>query len=261
MFLKTLTLCASSVIALSLLSGCATTQLQTKAKMTQSVFVDPVAKEKRIIFVSMRNTSGHDVNLEPRVVSTLQNKGYIITDDPDKATYILMANVLYADIKQENNTAGGAAAGGLAGGAIAGYNSRSGSVGSTLGGAAAGALVGGLLGKLTEDTIFQMQVDVLIKQRAKGSVYTTTGNKAGQSSVSDGRKAGVMNEFGGAIRDTEGGAKVKDNRTNYASQEYQSEYIEKQTMLFAEATKMNLTLPEAIPTLEMQIANQIAGIF
>ena len=32
-------------------------------------------------------------------------------------------------------------------------------------------------------------------------------------------------------------------------------------MLFAEATKMNLTFPEATPILERQISSQIAGLF
>ena len=62
--------------ALLLMSGCATTELQTSAKMTQSVFVNPVAKEKRTIFVSMRNTSGVDVMLEPRVANPYQQRLY-----------------------------------------------------------------------------------------------------------------------------------------------------------------------------------------
>ncbi|WP_332444733.1 complement resistance protein TraT [Wolinella succinogenes] len=261
MFFKVMRGSMAAAFSLLFLAGCATTELQTKVKMTQSVFVDPVAKDKRLIFVSMRNTSGQNINLESKIISNLQARGYTIVDDPEAATYILMANVLYCDRKREDNTTGGAAAGAVAGGAIAGYNSRSGSVGSTLGGAAAGALVGGILGKLTEDTIYQMQVDVMIKQKAKGAVLATNASKAGQASVRDGQSAGFTNSFGGAIRDTEGGAKVADNRTNYSSQQYESEYIEKQTMLFAEATKMGLTLEEAIPTLEHQMANQISGIF
>ena len=85
--------------ALLLMSGCATTELQTSAKMTQSIFVSPASKEKRTIFVSMRNTSGTDIALEPRVTQALINKGYTIVGDPDKATYVLMANVLYCDKK------------------------------------------------------------------------------------------------------------------------------------------------------------------
>ncbi|WP_416861759.1 complement resistance protein TraT, partial [Helicobacter ganmani] len=38
-------------------------------------------------------------------------------------------------------------------------------------------------------------------------------------------------------------------------------YSEKSTTLFAEATKLNLTLQEAIPVLEDKISTQISGIF
>lgn len=250
-----------TALALVFTTGCATTTLQTKVKMTQSIFVDPVAKNKRLIFVSMRNTSGQNLNLESKILANLQAKGYTIVDDPDAATYILMANILYCDKKQENNAAAAAGLGGAIGGSAAAYNSRSMSVGSTLGGAAAGALVAGVIGKLTEDTIYQMQVDVLVKQKAKGKVLASTGSAGGQAQVRDGQRAGFLNSFGGAVRDTQGGAQVSDNRFNTASQQYESEHIEKQTMLFAEATKLNLTLEEAIPSLEQQMANQIAGIF
>lgn len=254
---------AKSTIALStamvLFTGCATTELQTKVQMTQSIFVDPVAKDKRLIFVAMRNTSGQNINLENRIISALQSKGYTVVDDPDKATYILMANILYCDKKQENNALGAAGAGAATGATIAAYNR--GGVGNAVAGAAAGALIAGIAGKLTEDTIYQMQVDVMVKQKAKGKVMANTGGVAGQASVQDGGRAGFLNQFAGNIANANGGAQVRDNRTNYASQSYESDYIEKQTLLFAEATKMGLTLEQAIPTLEQQMANQIAGIF
>ncbi|EAI4556798.1 conjugal transfer protein TraT, partial [Campylobacter jejuni] len=112
----------SSVLAASLLTGCLTTTLQTNATMSQSIFLDPVAKEKRIVFLNIKNTSGHDVNLEPKLRSALEAKGYKVIDDPDKANYILSTNILYCDKKQENNAVGGAVAGGATGVAVSGYN-------------------------------------------------------------------------------------------------------------------------------------------
>ncbi len=247
-------LLASSLL---LLSGCATSQLQTSAKMTQSVFVNPVAKEKRTIFVSMKNTSGTDIMLEPRVVQTLINKGYTVIDDPEKASYVLMANVLYCNKKSENNVASGALMGGAAG-AIA----NSGSNGRSMAAAGlAGAVVGGLIGKATEDSIFQMQVDIVIREKAKGKVNAYTGTTSGQASVRDGQKSGTMNSFGGPIRDADASGKLNSNTYASSSQSYESDFIEHRTMMFAEATKMDLTLDEAIPVLEQKIANQIAGIF
>jgi len=247
-------LLASSLL---LLSGCATSQLQTSAKMTQSVFVNPVAKEKRTIFVSMKNASGTDIMLEPRVVQTLINKGYTVIDDPEKASYVLMANVLYCNKKSENNVASGALMGGAAG-AIA----NSGSSGKGIAAAGlAGAVVGGLIGKATEDSIFQMQVDIVIREKAKGKVNAYTGTTSGQASVRDGQKSGTMNSFGGPIRDADASGKLNSNTYASSSQSYESDFIEHRTMMFAEATKMDLTLDEAIPVLEQKIANQIAGIF
>lgn len=243
--------------ALVLMSGCATSQLQTSAKMSQSVFVNPVAKEKRTIFISMKNTSGADIMLEPRVAQTLMNKGYMVVDDPERATYVLMANVLYCNKKSENNVGSGAMMGGAVG-AIA----NSGSNGRSMAAAGlAGAVVGGLIGKATEDSIYQMQVDIVIREKAKGKVNAYSGTTSGQASVRDGQKAGFQNSFGGPIRDAEASGRLNSNTYSSSSQSYESDFIEHRTMMFAEATKMDLTLDEAIPVLEQKIAHQIAGIF
>jgi hypothetical protein len=249
----------SIVAATFLFTGCATTELQTSAKMTQSVFIEPVAKSKKMIFVASKNTSGQNINLENSIVTSLQNKGYTIVDDPEMATYILMMNVLYCDKKQENNAAAGAVAAGATGGAIAAYNGRGG--GSTAGVALGAAVVGGLLAKMTEDTIYQMQVDIVIREKAKGKVTTSKGDVSGQASVSDGQKAGFLNTFGGPVRNVDATGKLNSNAVSANTQQYETDYIEHKTMLFAEATKMKLTLDEAIPVLEKQISSQISGLF
>ncbi len=257
MKLKTLGL---GVIASTLLfTGCATTELQTNAKMTQSVFINPVAKSKRLIFVSSKNTSGQRINLENTIVNELIAKGYTIVDDPEMATYVLMMNILYCDKKQENNTAAGAVGAGALGAGIGGYNGHStaGTVGIGLG----AAVVGGLIAKATEDTIFQMQVDIVIREKAKGKVYASNVNASGQASVTDSKKSGFVNSFGGAVRDANATGHLNSNMANANSQQFETDYIEHKTMLFAEATKMNLTLDEATPILEKQISNQIAGLF
>lgn len=254
---KVLHVGVSIASALVLFTGCATSQLQTSAKMTQSVFVNPVAKDKRTIFVSMRNTSGTDIMLEPRIVQALSNKGYMVIDDPEKATYVLMANVLYCNKKSENNVGSGALMGGAAG-AIANSGSNARSMAAA---GLAGAVVGGLIGKATEDTIYQMQVDIAIREKAKGKVSASTGTVSGQASVRDGQKSGFANSFGGPIRDADASGKLNSNTYSANTQSYESDFIEHRTMMFAEATKMDLTLEEATPILENKIAQQIAGIF
>lgn len=66
----------SIVLASTLFSGCATTELQTNVRMSQSVFIDPVKKELRTVFISSKNTSGQPINLEQSLSNELQAKGY-----------------------------------------------------------------------------------------------------------------------------------------------------------------------------------------
>ncbi|PKT75091.1 complement resistance protein TraT [Helicobacter winghamensis] len=239
-------------------SGCVTTTLQTKATMSQSVFIEPVNAIQKVIFVSVKNTIGEQINLQQSIEAKLSQKGYKITQNPDEATFILQANILYCDIKQENNAKDAAILGGAAGAGVGVYNHSS-ATGGVVGGLA-GAAVGGLLGKLTEDKIFQMQVDINIRQK-KQEVLANSAQRVGQSSVSNQQRAGFLNSFGGNVRDTQGGGRLYDNIDNYNQQVYERNYIEHQTTLFAEATKLNLTLEEAIPVLEDKISNQISGIF
>lgn len=256
---KIRTLGISLIAATVLFTGCATSELQTNSRMTQSIFINPVAKNKRLIFVSSKNTSGQRINLENTIYRELEAKGYTIVEDPEQATYILMMNVLYCDKKQENNAVGAGLAAGALGAGVAGYNGHS--TGGTIGIGLGAALVGGLIGKATEDTIYQMQVDILIKERTKGSVLTQNSTVAGQASVRDGKKSGFVNSFGGDVRNTNATGQINSNIANDKTQYYEEERKEYKTVMLAEATKMNLTLQEATPILEKQISNQISGLF
>lgn len=248
----------TSVLAMSLLSGCLTTSLQTSSKVSQSIFLEPVAKEKRVVFLNTKNTSSCQINLEHKLKSHLEAKGYQISDDVENSTYILSTNVLYCDKKQENNTVGGALAGGAVGAGISAYNSSSAS--GAIAAGATGAIVGGLLGKLTEDTIYQMQVDVNIKQKIQNKVLNQNVNFNSQTSVRDKKASGFFNSFGGNVR-SENVGQLNANSANSTQQSYESNYIEKSTTILAEAVKTGLKLEEASGILEDKIATQIAGLF
>ncbi|WP_270989055.1 complement resistance protein TraT [Campylobacter upsaliensis] len=245
----------TSVLAMSLLSGCLTTSLQTNSTMSQSIFLDPVVKEKRVVFLNIKNTSSCQIHLEHKLKSSLEAKGYQISDDLENSTYILSTNVLYCDKKQENNTAGGALAGGAVGAGISAYNS------SSAGGAiAAGALLGGLLAKVSEDTIYQMQVDVNIKQKIQNKVLNQNVNINSQASVRDKKASGFLNSFGGNVRNEKVG-QLNANLTSSTQQSYESDYVERSTIILAEAVKTGLKLEEASEILEDKITAQIAGLF
>ncbi|EMI4814724.1 conjugal transfer protein TraT [Campylobacter upsaliensis] len=248
----------TSVLAMSLLSGCLTTSLQTNSTMSQSIFLDPVAKEKRVVFLNIKNTSSCQIHLEHKLKSNLEAKGYQISDDLENSTYILSTNVLYCDKKQENNTAGGALAGGAVGAGISAYNSSS--VSGAIAAGAIGALLGGLLAKVSEDTIYQMQVDVNIKQKIQNKVLNQNVNINSQASVRDKKASGFLNSFGGNVRNEKIG-QLNANLASSTQQSYESDYVERSTIILAEAVKTGLKLEEVSEILEDKITAQIAGLF
>lgn len=248
----------TSVLAMSLLSGCLTTSLQTNSTMSQSIFLDPVAKEKRVVFLNIKNTSSCQIHLEHKLKSNLEAKGYQISDDLENSTYILNTNVLYCDKKQENNTAGGALAGGAVGAGISAYNSSS--VSGAIAAGAIGALLGGLLAKVSEDTIYQMQVDVNIKQKIQNKVLNQNVNINSQASVRDKKASGFLNSFGGNVRNEKIG-QLNANLASSTQQSYESDYVERSTIILAEAVKTGLKLEEVSEILEDKITAQIAGLF
>ena len=259
-FKKTVSMVAATAIIGAVFSGCATTELQTQSTMSRSVFLNPVKKSLRIVYVDVKNTSGQEMyTLLPLIEKKLKARGYKLTDDPEIAQYVLLANVLFANDKKENNTAGGAASGAAAGAGVASYNNNS--VGGTLLAGAAAGLVGGLIAKTLEDTIYQMVVDINVREKSKQKVLTNSGADIGQAEIKDGKRAGFMNSFAGKARSKNGGGTMDEQMTETSSQQYETNYIERRTKIFAEATKMDLKLEEALPILERKIASQIAGIF
>jgi hypothetical protein len=254
---KPLSLLGSTFLAVSMFTGCATATLQTKAKVTRSIFLNPVKKEQRTIYLTVKNTSGQDVDLYPKLKEKLVKKGYRIIDDPEKAKYVLIVNILFADNLKEANALRGSSYGGSFGAAAGSGNGGKG----VLVGAIAGALIGGVLGKVTEDEIYRMVVDVDIREKINQTVATTTGRTEGQPTIANTSRAGFMNEFAGRIKSNDSTGELNDGITDSTAQSYKTNFIEKKTRIYAEAVKMKLTLNEALPILEEKISKSIAGIF
>ena len=256
--MKRVSVFAAGVALASMLGGCATTELQTQAKMTRSIFLEPVKKAKQTVFVSVHNTSGQKIDLKDKLIEKLEKKGYHVVDDPDAAHYILMVNVLFANNLKEANAAGAAAFGAAVG---AGVGIHGGSWEDALIGGVAAATVGGLVGKATEDDIFRMVVDVVIREKTNQKVAVKEENIVGQANVENRRRAGFMNSFGGPSRSVDEAGHLNDNIVEKKRTAYHANYIEKRTRVFAEAVKLNLKLADAIPILEEKTSDSIAGIF
>lgn len=58
--------------------------------MSSSVFLDPAHKAKKVIYVHIKNTTTQDISiLKKGITEDLNSDGWKITDDPDKAFYLL----------------------------------------------------------------------------------------------------------------------------------------------------------------------------
>lgn len=214
-------LLSSAILAALLTTGCATFSLETNTKMTRSVFLNPVPKEQKTIYLIVKNTS--DVNgvgekIKLLLVKNLQAKGYKIVNNIKNAHYILYVNILFANNIKEKN-AGMATAFGATTGAVIGASGAT--AGSTGKDALAGAVIGGVIygvgAKLTEDETIRIVTDIQIKE------------------------------------------KINPNATNDLNNE--KDYRTYTTRVFSQATETHLKVKDALPILEEKMANSIANIF
>lgn len=238
-----LAILAGAALITMLISGCAATttsvryaELDVQTKMSSTIFLEPVAPQKKTVFVQIRNTSDKLLNIEEAIRQAIMARGYTIESDPDKAHYILQANVLQVgkiDISALEQNAG-AATGGLIVGTAAG---------ALLGGSHAGegAIIGGLLAGLIENISgsmvkvvhYSMITDLQISERVQGPVSEEFKSKLKQGSSSSTTQQST---------DT-------SNLKRY------------QTRIVSTARKVDLEFAEALPHLEQGLVNSISGTF
>lgn len=146
-----------------------------KTKMSSTIFLQPVAQGKRVIYVEGHNTSSaQGVDFTPTLQQALFAKGYQITHDPDKAEFILQYNLRYLGKETKSHTATGALAGGFGGAILEGAAGGSGMQSVRAG--VIGAGIGALVGYMMSDNQYMMVVDLQIKQRT-GSNWDTHRNR------------------------------------------------------------------------------------
>ena len=232
--------CGISILSLS---GCAAVSteiqhgsLQTSTKMSSTIFLPPDATNTKLIYVQVKNTSDQNVDITNQLVTDLQAKGYTITTSPDKAYQIAQVNILQAGKSDMNsiNSAlsdgfGGAVAGAAIGGAV-GESWESGAIGGVIGG-----IGGAIMDAAITDVTYSMITDVQVSVRLPKGV---TANQVVNSNMKEGTGTMVSSSYGSS--------------TNM--QQYQ-------TRIVSYADKVNLKFPEAAPTLEANLAKEIAGIF
>ena len=246
---------AAGLVALGLaLSGCAAAStavakrnLDVQTKMSDTIFLDPVAPAERTVYVDLRNTSDKPgLDIGPQVRSAVEARGFRVVDDPHAARYVLQANVLQAGRASEtaaeaayNSGFGGTLLGGAAGGA-AGYGLGQAGIGvndaiGAVGGALAGAAISTLADAYTQDTTYTLVTDVQISERAAGGVV-----------VSQSEQANLPQGTSGTV--TQSSSQTTDTKRY-------------RTRIVSTANQVNLDWPSAEPQLVAGLSRSIGGIF
>jgi hypothetical protein len=250
MFRPTTTLASLALVAF--LAGCAATttavskrELDVQTKMTDSVFLEPVAPDRRTVFLDVRNTSDRpDFDVEPAIRRQLEASGYQVVDDPDQANFMLQANVLQAGRNSETaaDAAGeggfGSAVSGAAVGAGSGYllgQAGGSDVGLTIAGALLGAAIGTVADAYVQDVTYSVITDLRVSERAKGGVV-----------VSQSEQQTLGQGSGGSV--TQASSTITD-------------WKHYQTRIVATANQANLDWPEAAPFMVDGLTRSIGGIF
>jgi len=235
-----------SVFAL-FLSGCAAVHtsiakrdLDVQTKLSTSIFVDPVAPERRKIYLEVRSAVMEFDRNEFRNALNSQisgsGNGYTFVDSPDNAQYTMSVFVRNLEKASPSAAENYLRTGyeGVAAGSAAAY-----ATGSGYRGAAAGGLVGGLVSTaanaFVKDVTYLLVADIQIKERARKGVLVRRDSKINTKISDDGATTQTYSEA-----------------TN------QKEY---RTRVVTTANKANLELEEAQPTMFEKTAYAMASFF
>jgi len=227
------------LLAAALTSGCSAvhtsvkkSDLDVQTRMSDTVFLEPVAAEQRVIFVSVRNTSDKQLGLKPQVIQRLQDSGYVVTDDPQRAQYMLLANVLKVgrdDLRASDSYLEAGVSGAVVGGVASGRS-------DTAKGAVLGAVIGLVGDALVDDVLFTMVTDLEVRERPRpGEVVTRS--EAGESQ--HGSDAAALQTV----------------------DPLRADWKRYRTRVVSTANKVNLEFEEALPALESGLVRAISGMF
>jgi outer membrane lipoprotein SlyB len=230
---------------IAVLTGCAATQtalehrtLEVSTKQSETVFLEPISKAQKTMFVSIKNTSDESIDITPQLKTALSNQGYRVVSQPNLAHYLLQANIL--KVGKMSIAASQSALGGGYGSAVAGavVGTAAGSFTHSSSGLIAGGLAGGVIGLAADSLVkavnYTMITDVQISERVgKGAVHEQF-----NSNLQNGSASGT-----------------------YQTSSKHSDYQRYRTRVVSNADKVNLTFAQARPALEQGLVKTLAGIF
>ena len=236
-----------AVSVLVLASGCAATStglgkrnLEVQTKMTDTIFLEPVAPHDRTVLIQVRNTSDRaELDIAPAVEASIAERGYRIVHRPEDARYLLQANVLQVGVTSPTaaeQTFAGGFGGTLMGGAagVAGARIASDDTRALIAGGLVGAATSTVVDALIEDVTYTIVTDVQISERAGEGVVVT-------ERLEQNLRQGT-------------GARIISATQTHDWKRYQ-------TRIMSTANRTNLDFEDAAPQLVNGLTRSIAGIF
>jgi len=237
---------------LLVLGGCAAGQtaiakrdLDVQTKMTDSIFLEPVAPSERTVFVEVKNVSDKpDLDIERAIRQEIESRGYILVDDPEQARFMLQANILQAGRTSEtaaeaayNSGFGSILTGGAIGAGVGWAGGVSGGNDALLiaGGALLGAAIASAADAFVQDVTYSVVADLQVSERV------TTGSVVARSES----RENPQGSSGQVVETSSDTADWKRYRTR----------------VVAQANKVNLEWPEAAPQMVAGMTSSIGGIF
>lgn len=249
-----------------------------RVKMGKSIFLDPPEEEEPAVYVRVRDTSGYDFDLQQRVINLLAENGFQRARSLKKATYVLQANLLFAEevseaqLQQINDSDYDQSMGDVLGAAVAG---------TAVGGAVdiatgdhqklgAGSIVGGLIGivaatqegerkkealaekKATK--FFSAVVDIEVRQRAEGDVVRRGRSNVNQGTASDSSEGSLIGDSSFSETD-EAGTQEVDEYT------VRSKWVRYRARIVASAKGRHVTLEDVKGPMAEKLSNAMGGMF
>jgi hypothetical protein len=235
-------------------------QVKLKSEwLTPSPHIRPVSGSQKLVYLSIRNTSGSSIDIRNQIRSKVEGLGYRVTDDLTTAKFILMADIRYFGEKSEkgySNTVGGAVLGGLAGGLGSAALSKKNRGRNAVIGGVGGAVVGGLIGNVVDGynkvTTFDIVVDLRIGEKIEGGVTTNVNSNSKRGLASNTKSATTENSF-------ESG-KSTASSSESTSFKRREDFVYHEARLVCSATKINLTEIEAEQPLQSRLTNSIGQL-
>ncbi|NBL00269.1 MAG: hypothetical protein EOM50_20115 [Erysipelotrichia bacterium] len=152
------------IVAIALcIMGCATTTLQTQAKMTRTISLSPDQLKDKSVYLRVTGTEASKIELEAPLKKALQDRGVRMVDNADNARFYLHVNTLFADNLKEAARLDVALFGGVAAGAISTVNHSGGD--SLLIGVGV-ALAMGVADRALADETYRAVISVNLKERS-----------------------------------------------------------------------------------------------